>query len=287
MRRPLGCLTFSALVAAVLVVIAILGATTVTGSGIFSPGQLSVAARGGPIGGVSSHADLEAQCDACHAAAWSSQRMGDLCLTCHTTVQEEVASKGGLHGRLAASSANCRDCHTEHRGAAAAVTLADPRVFPHEQTGFSLKAHPLRGQDSGIGCRDCHPGSPVTFTAPTCAACHQALDPPYMAAHLEAFGPTCLNCHDGVDSYGASFDHATYPLTGGHEGVTCGACHQGATTLATLQATSTECVSCHAAKDIHEGRLGTSCEECHTTASWTSGRCASHATSIGTGRGSA
>ena len=90
-----------------------------------------------------------------------------------------------------------------------------------------------------------------------------------MAAHLETFGSACLNCHDGVDTYGASFGHATYALTGGHEGPTCGECHQGATTIAALQATSTECVSCHAARDIHEGRLGTSCAECHTTASWT------------------
>ncbi len=40
----------------------------------------------------------------------------------------------------------------------------------------------------------------------------------------------------------------------------------GATTLAALRATSTECVACHAAKDIHQGRLGTSCAECHSPA---------------------
>ena len=40
MRRPLGCLTFSALVAAILVVLAILGAAAATGNAIFSPGRL-------------------------------------------------------------------------------------------------------------------------------------------------------------------------------------------------------------------------------------------------------
>jgi hypothetical protein len=269
MRRPLGCLTFSALIAVVLVVLAILGASAVTGNGIFSPGRLSAVAQGSPLGGVTSHAGLEGRCEACHAAAWSSERMGDLCLTCHATVKEEIATRGGLHGRLAASATTCRDCHTEHRGATAAVTLADPRVFPHEQTGFALAAHPLRSQGGGVGCRDCHPGSPTTFSPPTCVACHQALDQPFMALHQETFGTACLNCHDGVDSYGAAFNHATYPLTGGHQGPQCGTCHKGATTVAALQATSTECVACHAAKDIHQGRLGTNCAECHTTANWT------------------
>ena len=195
--------------------------------------------------------------------------MGDRCMACHTGVEQEIDSNGGLHGRFATSAANCRDCHTDHRGATASVTLADARVFPHEQTGYALTAHSLNSEGLGVGCRDCHPGSPATFTAPRCVACHQALDAPYMASHVATFGSACLNCHDGVDTHGKSFDHASYPLTGGHAGGQCGACHSGATTLAALRATPTECIACHAANDIHEGRLGTSCAECHTTATWT------------------
>ena len=269
MRRPLGCLTFSALIAAVLVVLAIVVAAAATGNGIFSPGRLSSVAHGGAVGGVASHAELEGRCEACHAPALSGERMGDRCLACHTTVTNEIASGGGLHGRLAASAATCRDCHTDHRGATAALTLADPRVFPHEQTGYSLAAHSLSGRGVGVGCRECHPASPVSYSAPTCVGCHQGLDAPYMTAHLAAFGSACLNCHDGVDSYGKTFTHATYPLTGGHEKTECGACHKQATTLAVLRATSTECVTCHAAKDIHQGRLGSNCAECHSPAGWT------------------
>ena len=277
MRRPLGCFTLSALVAAVLVVLAMAGAAAATGNGIFSPGQLSAVAHGGPVEGVRSHADLGGRCEACHAPAWSSDRMGDLCLACHAQVRDDIASKDGLHGRLAATEANCRDCHTDHRGATAELTLADPRAFPHEQTGYLLTAHPLRsssgilgGPGSGISCRSCHPGSPTVFTPPVCASCHEKLDASFMAQHTATFGSTCLACHDGVDRYGKAFDHAkTYALAGGHAGVSCGACHKSATTPAQLQATSTECVSCHASRDVHEGRLGTSCAACHTSATWT------------------
>jgi hypothetical protein len=267
MRRPLGCMTFSALAAALLAAIVIAVAASVTGNGIFSPGALSGVARGAPIDGVSSHADLERRCDACHATLFSGDRMADRCLACHTTVQEEIASGDGLHGLLAPVD-DCRGCHTDHRGATAALTLADPADFPHERTGYSLRAHPLRAEGGDVSCLDCHPASPTSFTPPACLSCHEGLDQPYMAEHVETFGTACLNCHDGIDSYGASFDHAVYPLTGGHAEAECGGCHQGSTTLEALRATTTECVACHAADDIHDGRLGTSCEECHTPATW-------------------
>jgi hypothetical protein len=269
MRRPLGCFTFSALVAAVLALVAVLAIAVASGNGLFSPGQLSAVVHGTPVGGVGSHAELEGRCDACHTAPWSGERMADRCLACHTQVQQEIASKGGLHGRFA-TTATCRTCHTDHRGVAASLTLANPSVFPHDQTGYSLQAHPLRGQGGSFTCVDCHPGSPTAFSPPACVACHQALDAPFMAAHLETFGTVCLNCHDGIDTYGKAFDHATYPLVGGHETAPCIACHRGATTLAALQTTPTECVACHATKDIHKGRLGTSCGECHSTNDWTS-----------------
>jgi hypothetical protein len=269
MRRPLGCFTFSALAAAAVAVLAVAGASVVSGNGMFSPGELSRVAHAGPVGGVSSHADLAGRCEACHASVGSAEGMGSLCLACHTDVAETIASKTGLHGRLAATTANCRDCHTEHRGSTAALTLADPGVFPHEQTGYSLVAHQQASTSGALSCRDCHADSPTTYTQPDCVSCHQARDASFMTSHQEAFGPTCRNCHDGVDHYGKSFSHASYELTGAHTGAQCIGCHSGQTTPAALKTTTTACVDCHAAKDIHEGRLGTACAECHTTAGWT------------------
>src|SRR3989337_2607329 len=124
MNRPLGCLTGSALIAAVLTAVAILGAAAATGNGIFSPGELSGDREEGPIGGVVSHTELETRCAACHPAIWSGDRMGDRCLACHTGVAQEIESEGGLHGGFA-TSANCRDCHSDHQGVSASLTRAD------------------------------------------------------------------------------------------------------------------------------------------------------------------
>ena len=268
MRRPLGCLTGTALITAGLAVVVILALAALTGNGIFSPGPLSGVVHAGAVGGVASHAELEGRCAACHPGVLSGQRMADLCLTCHTVVKGEIAARGGLHGRLLTAAGNCRTCHTDHRGATASLTLADPRVFPHAQTGYVLTAHLATAPDGSFGCRNCHPASPVSFSAPTCAGCHQALDTRFMARHEATFGTTCLSCHDGVDSYGKAFQHPAFPLTGGHQSVQCSGCHRGATTLAALRATATACVTCHAARDIHEGRLGTNCAECHSNATW-------------------
>jgi hypothetical protein len=218
---------------------------------------------------VTSHADLAGRCEACHASIGSAAGMGSLCLACHTDVAATIAGKTGLHGRLAATTSNCRDCHTEHRGSTASVTLADPKVFPHEETGYSLVAHQHASASGGLSCRDCHADSPTTYAKPDCVSCHQARDARFMATHEAAFGPTCRNCHDGVDHYGKAFSHASYQLTGAHERAQCIGCHQGQTTPAALKTTSSACIDCHGTKDIHEGRLGTSCAQCHTTEAWT------------------
>src|SRR3989304_10607638 len=112
MNRPLGCLTGSALIAAVLAAVAILGAAAATGNGIVSPGDLSGDRGKSPIGGVVSHAELATRCAACHPAPWSGDRashpggdrMGGRCLACHTEVAQEIESEDGLHGGVATSA---------------------------------------------------------------------------------------------------------------------------------------------------------------------------------------
>ncbi len=145
MSKPLGCMTFAGLAAAFVVALAVLAVAAATGNGIFSPGQLSGVTHSGPLEGATSHADLGARCDACHPAVLSSERMGDRCLVCHAQVRQDIQSESGLHARLLATTANCRDCHTDHRGLAASLTLAEPRVFPPRADGV------LAGRPHGDG----------------------------------------------------------------------------------------------------------------------------------------
>jgi hypothetical protein len=267
MNRPLGCLSGSALIATALAALTIYGAAAWTGNGIFSPGELNGVQREAPIGGVLSHAELDTRCGTCHPAFWSGDRMGDRCLACHTEVAAEIEADDGLHDGFA-TSANCRDCHTEHHGAAGSLTLADPRGFPHARTGFSLLAHPTQGEGGVFLCQDCHPEALRTFEASSCLGCHRTLDVSWTLQHQMNFGKVCLDCHDGVDTYGAAYEHALYTLIGRHAEIECIFCHQGAHTLTALRATPAECVDCHTAADIHEGRLGTACGECHSPSGW-------------------
>lgn len=273
MRRPLGCLTGTGLLAAMLAALAVVGAAAFTGNGIFSPGDLNARTGAATLGDVRSHADLAARCDACHAPAWGEARMGDRCLECHTEVAAELADPAQLHFGLA-DPGNCRQCHTEHHGAMADLTRADMRGFPHDRVGFSLRAHAMLGDGGAFVCRDCHGDSVRSFDVSACQACHQALDPVYSDEHTADFGLACLECHDGVDRHGRAFDHGAvpFPLLGRHADVACRQCHVEATTLLALRRTTTECVACHRDEDPHAGRLGSDCGTCHTPLSWQQAR---------------
>ena len=241
---------------------------------MFSPGSLNAQAKtqspGGQtlsLGGVSSHAALADDCTACHAVPLSAETMAGRCLGCHQDVQQEISSGTGLHGGLVAhgwSGTSCGGCHPEHRGATGALTVLD-KSFPHDMVGFSLRAH-----SGEVGCQDCHPGDLKTFDTKTCAACHEQMDQAFMTQHTATFGQECVPCHDGVDRYGQNFDHnkLAFPLTGGHAGVECGACHTDMTSVEALQNTPQDCYSCHAKDDAHAGKYGTDCGSCHTPNGW-------------------
>jgi hypothetical protein len=268
-RRPLGCLTGTALLFAAATVVLLACAALVTGNGIFAPGPLNAEAGVAAVGDVRSHGELSSDCGACHVPIWSGERMTDRCLACHRDVGDELAGGTGLHGRFATFT-ECRACHTDHGGETASLTLANPPDFPHDRTRYSLQAHPVgRGVlGGGFACADCHPATLAEFEPATCATCHERRDPAYLARHVETFGEACLACHDGVDAYGADFAHANWPLEGEHAAADCSGCHAGAADAETLRATPTECAACHAAQDVHEGRLGADCGTCHTAAGW-------------------
>jgi hypothetical protein len=268
-KRSLGCLTGLGLIAALITAVAIVGAAAASGNGIFSPGGLSAKASATPLGGVNTHAELAGQCDACHVPAWSTERMGDRCLGCHTEIQAELSNPASLHF-VFADGGNCRDCHTEHHGPQASLTRADMRGFPHDRVGFSLDVHRTPGEGGTFSCEDCHGATVRAFHIETCANCHQVLNASFMAEHVATFGSSCLDCHDGHDRFGKAFNHraVAFSLDGKHAEIPCSQCHMGARTVEALQQTPTACVACHQSQDIHEGRLGQACDQCHRFDSW-------------------
>lgn len=239
---------------------------------MFNPGPLNAQAGPEPVGGVETHAALGGRCSACHAPPWGSERMTDRCLVCHTQVAEEMQTPLSLHGAMMTTTAQpCQACHTEHNGPLARLTVVDMKKFPHAQaTGFSLQAHQTTSDGVLFTCAHCHQNKVSRFNRQTCQTCHQQLDVTFMQAHTETFGPECLACHDGVDAYGAAFNHnqTAFPLTGAHALNNCAACHRGMFTPAHLQATATNCYACHRDVDAHQGRFGQNCEVCHTPTSW-------------------
>ncbi len=267
----LGCITPAGLLAAGLTLILVASITLLRGGVLFNPGALN-AQPGKPLGGYTSHAEFGGQCRLCHAPFWDAAGLDGRCQACHTDITAQRADPNTLHGALFQQSPalTCRECHPEHRGAEAPLTDLNLERFPHEKVGFSLQGHASRLDGQPFACQDCHAAGFPPFDQAACETCHRQMNPVFADAHLLAFGSDCLACHDGIDTYGNDFDHNrfAFPLSGKHAEATCSACHPNARVLADLRAAPTDCFSCHAQDDPHEGRFGSDCAACHTPAGW-------------------
>jgi hypothetical protein len=268
-KSRLGCLTGSGLLAAFCTLLIITGIGLARGGSMFSPGTLNAQAGDQALGGAFSHADIEGRCAACHAPFWASDSMTDRCLSCH---QDVAQIDKDFHTVMVAQGQelNCRRCHLDHRGPQASLIDFDLQGFPHDGVGFSLQAHQEMSDGSPFTCSDCHGERVNTFNVGACRTCHVELDPAYLQVHQEDFGVDCLACHDGIDTYGAGFDHnlASFPLEGGHASLACSACHIWAHSPADLKSAPQECQACHAQDDPHNGELGIACGACHNPIAW-------------------
>ncbi|MEQ1669781.1 MAG: cytochrome c3 family protein [Hyphomicrobium sp.] len=180
-------------------------------------------------------------------------------MDCHKDIAEDIKTKTRFHGKsVAASSSECRHCHTDHKGRKADIVLLDPSTFDHSQTSFALA-----GRHTGVACSSCHAGGKKFRTAPTaCVACHRKDD-----VHGGKLRETCADCHNdkGWKSTTA-FDHSktNFALTGGHKSVECARCHAGER----YKGVPTACAECHRERDVHNGARGQKCDGCHTTKTW-------------------
>ncbi len=164
----------------------------------------------------------------------------------------------------------CRDCHPEHQGSTALLTLLKIGSFPHNATGYSLASHSLQSDGRAFACSDCHGRDITQFDPAVCNTCHQQIDSTFLNPHIEAYGTDCLGCHDGVETLSKNFDHGqvSFKLEGKHGGVQCESCHLNAHSTSDFKSIPTNCSSCHQKDDVHKGQLGAECEACHTPSAW-------------------
>ncbi len=214
----------------------------------------------GPL--AKAHATLEAKCEACHVAFSPSAEAGQ-CLACHAPVAADIRNKRGLHGKAialrgAAAGQGCRECHTEHKGRAFAITRINPASFDHRQTDFVI-----RGAHRAVTCSACHRGKAPFRAAPsTCIGCHADDD-----VHRTRLGTACATCHSETAWKPIrAFDHSGtgFALTGAHQTTRCSACH----VAEVWKGAPRTCVGCHKDDDIHKDSRGTNCGQCHGTTAW-------------------
>jgi cytochrome c nitrite reductase small subunit len=160
---------------------------------------------------------------------------------------------------------SCLRCHD----APASTTLSDV-TFSHEthQGQYCITCH-VRMVHSNV--------NPPYYAAPgsmwSCLECHLETTLPSQCStcHTPGHEPRgeCSTCHDMQNWSAAAAGHP-FPLTGGHTGLPCAACHvsrPGAEIIpgTNLPRPNPSCVSCHGNR--HGGL--TNCARCHTVNSWT------------------
>jgi hypothetical protein len=237
--------------------------------------------------------DAPRECIACHKTAEPHEgKLGRECASCHDVVawrhvsydhdktayalrdkHAEVACANCHFGnRYKDTPKECASCHEPddvHHGERGLKCgechttkgWKNSRFDHKKETGFALE-----GVHDHIACNDCHRSGNLKDKLPReCAGCHEGQD-----SHAGRLGRECGKCHGSEKWKPAAFDHArdtTWPLEGRHQQVTCHACH---TAAVATQKLPTECLGCHRASDVHDGKLGKACDQCHTPAGWRS-----------------
>jgi len=179
-------------------------------------------------------------CVSCHAAGKPHREAPHACVACHKADDVHRAAMGR----------QCQDCHDQQHWQKA--------EFDHDKTDF-----PLHNKHAKVACAVCHPGQRYKDTPTACGTCHRSED-----RHGGLFGDKCETCHTEKSWKKASFDHAAktdFPLRGRHAGLTCHSCHDEKSRGRKLPL---DCQGCHRQADIHQGRFGEECADCHDSRGW-------------------
>ncbi len=217
---------------------------------------------------IQAHAGFEQECKRCHQP-FKKGAQGQLCVKCHQSLATDLEQKKGFHGRSSAvAGAECKHCHTEHKGRSADIVLLDRETFNHQVTDFKLT-----GGHRRLACEACHiPKKRQKVQAnkdfiaalgffsqapETCYPCHRKQEP-----HRKKLGKNCQDCHQATSWNKISYRHdkTDFRLNAMHKTVSCTLCHPNQR----WKKIASDCYSCHQLNDSHAGRYGKKCQDCHS-----------------------
>lgn len=211
-------------------------------------------------------AHQQADCRACHQPDYISDAelrkrpdtylgLDQACKSCHEDYHQRTLSN------------QCAQCHTTE-------SFAPATKFKHSETDF-----PLLGKHQDVNCVACHRKeerngkafqvfSGIAFS--NCNSCHDDV-------HVGNLGNDCRQCHteQSFQSHALlrRFNHSktAFPLRGAHQQVNCAECHQMDLPVRQIfqdrkGVEPQACQTCH--EDVHEGRFGITCADCHVEKSF-------------------
>jgi hypothetical protein len=181
------------------------------------------------------------QCVACHRGSMDEE-LPVACVSCHKNADIHQESLGD----------RCESCHSD------LGWLVELR-FDHDLTTF-----PLVGSHAVAPCETCHFDKRYHDTGSGCIDCHAKDDD-----HQGSLGEQCASCHNPNGWAFWTFDHDTqteFLLQGAHKELACNSCHAPGGPAAEDMARI--CQVCHRKDDVHRGRFGKNCGQCHTNDSF-------------------
>lgn len=187
------------------------------------------------------NAHKETSCASCHI----NQKYKDTPTTCISCHQIQDVHRGSFGKK-------CDSCHNTKKW--------DNPLFEHnKKTDF-----PLYGEHKKASCNSCHVSGDLKKELPKkCYGCHKNDD-----SHKGQYGKKCDSCHTSSSWLKQKFNHSKatkFPLLGKHEITACNQCHKGDMYKEKLKS---GCIDCHRTDDIHKGKQGRECNNCHNEKGW-------------------
>lgn len=192
------------------------------------------------------------------------------CLSCHVDqVFKDMPADN--------DNPNCQTCHATPHG----PSMPDRCQDCHRTEGFRLVSKfdhkkigqwSLEGRHAELSCQKCHAEhllgrykieSRSSSSKPNeCANCH-------VDVHQGKMGSNCASCHNfqtfALDQGEQVHDLGFFKLSGTHDQLPCSSCHRPDTNL---QGQALFCTTCHQKNDIHLGKMGPNCNDCHGQNAW-------------------